>query len=779
VRVVAAPDQDEEVRVVRREVAALLAGGVAAPRIAVLYRDAAPYATLLREAFAAAGLPVDGPPVRTLAQTAAGRALVGLLQLDADGWTRQGVADWLAAAPVRGARGPVPAARWDRVARRAGVVGGRDQWRRRLADVAPDADPDAAAALLALLDALWRRLDDRSAPGWRGAAAWLTGLLDAAVGPAGAHGDWAQGDRDAETALRDRVAALAALDGIGVPAAGPDLPTVLRVLRAELDGAAHRAGSPGGGVRVAPIDDAPALDVDHVLVVGMAEGSFPDRPPEQPLLPEALRQRLRGRHPGLAAAAALATRSDHLRRSRAALWGALRPATTLLAPQADRRRGRERVPAPWLLELAGAAAGEDRPLRTDDLRRLAGAPWYRVVASAQAGLRAGGEPATAAEWTARRLLALPADRDPADHPLVTGDPALATAVAVERARRSPDFTAWDGLVGPHPFLEEQLTGVLSPTRLAGYATCPRRFLLSRVLGVDAPEEPDEGPEVGPLRRGTILHETLERFLHAAGAEVLPAADERRWLLDVAADRFGAAEAAGGVGQPVLWRIEQDRLRSALERWLDEHRALRHDPGVRPYGAELAFGDDGDPLGGLEVGLPGGRSVRMGGRIDRLDTDEDQGVVLVLDYKTGDDKPYQKVEEDPVLRGTQLQLAVYALLARARWPRARVLARYWFLGSRTGASGWRGFELDAEVERAARAALDVIVEGIAGGVFPPRPGDYDDFRGEFANCRTCPFPRVCPAAGERERSWHRARRAPQVARYRNLAEGPRDGGREGA
>ena len=104
----------------RRRVAA----GTPLDRIAIAYGPASPYAALLHERCAAAGLPVVGPATRTLAQTLAGRALLGALDLHASAWRRDDVVAWLATAPLQHRGRVVDAVEADRLSRRAGVTRG-------------------------------------------------------------------------------------------------------------------------------------------------------------------------------------------------------------------------------------------------------------------------------------------------------------------------------------------------------------------------------------------------------------------------------------------------------------------------------------------------------------------------------------------------------------------------------------------------------------------------------------------------------------------------------
>lgn len=814
-----APDADEEVRVVVRSIAGLLRDGEATEGIAVLFCDREPYASLAAEHLAAAGIPANGPVSRTLGQSLPGRVLLELLALPDVDFARQSVADWLALAPLHPAEGPVPVERWTAVADAAGVARGREQWDRRLRALLCGGDGDLLAArdLLAFVQRVFGALDGPQDRTWRGFAAWAEELLDACLGPPSARADWPADDRGAEVALRERLTALATLDtaaGATRPAerrqgsardtaltpepgqrmaadagrlSGPsqragvdsgqrapdgelDVATFRRALGVELDAPAGRLGTDGVGVFLGPVTAAAGRELVRVFVVGMAEGAFPSRPAGQPLLPDALRRTLVARHPELSGV--LATREEHVAAERAALFGVVASAahTTLSYPRADRRQQRERMPSAWFLELAGARAGASRPLLADELAADRSIDGYEPIASAAAGIEGAGEPATPAEWIARELLAGSArGEDVLATPVLTAQPGLGRAVAAARARAAAAFSPWDGHVGPVPALAAHLTAALSPTRLARYATCPRQYFLSSLLGVRERESRDDPFALEGARRGLLLHQILQRVLTALIAQPPTDADEARDVLRrVAGHALGPAEAEAGASLPA--RLSAEAVRAWLQRWLVEHAALAADLGVVPVGAELAFGGDADPLGAVRVALPGGRELAFRGRVDRLDAALSGDAVLVIDYKTSADDGYKGIEADPVLGGRELQLAVYGLAAAGAHPQAEVSARYWFLGPRTSKAAHRGFVLDERRRNRAVAVLDVLADGIANGVFPGRPGAWNDFRGAYEHCRSCAFDRICPAPGDRERTWERDARDPVLHRYAALAGG---------
>src|SRR5690606_12603439 len=99
------------------------------------------------EQLQAAGIPFHAPAAARLSQTAAGRALVGMLALPRRGFRRAELSRWLASAPLRGPSGErVRVGRIDRIARRAGVSSGVERWRERLGHRRAELRADRAKA---------------------------------------------------------------------------------------------------------------------------------------------------------------------------------------------------------------------------------------------------------------------------------------------------------------------------------------------------------------------------------------------------------------------------------------------------------------------------------------------------------------------------------------------------------------------------------------------------------------------------------------------------------
>ena len=289
-----APTSHEELRwVARRIVEEATANGTPFHRMAVLYRVENPYATLVRDELQLAGLPLAGPSRDTLADTGVGRTLTGLLELSRGDFTRSEVMAWLNDCPVRPqgrSRAGFNPSRWDSLARRAGIIGGREQWRDRLGSYAQKLVEDAdrreadgeisearafrmreeARTAAELVDFVEKLADDVQPPAgitWKDHSEWAAGLLDKYL------------SRDVhpqETGLRDRIdQILREIGSADSVRPSTTLDEFRRTVADSMRTAVGRLGATGQGVFVSPFAAAAGMTFDVVWLVGMIEGGAP------------------------------------------------------------------------------------------------------------------------------------------------------------------------------------------------------------------------------------------------------------------------------------------------------------------------------------------------------------------------------------------------------------------------------------------------------------------------------------------------------------------------
>lgn len=741
-RIVTTSDADEEVRAGVRAIVDSVRGGTPLDRIALLFPDPEPYARLAHEQLAAAGIAANGASMVPLSGRLAGRTLLGLLSLPQADFRRDELFAWMAGARVRHDGHFAPVTAWERLSREAGVVAGLDQWDRRLTRIADqreaeaelaDDDPDAApwqaersraAARRAgdlrrfVLDLIDDLTDAATTPkSWSKWAGWARRHLERLLGDERSRTDWPAVEQRAAERVERAIDRLGCLDEIEGPVC---LDVFTRTLELELDTDLGRVGRMGEGVFVGPVSMGVGLDLDLVVVVGLAEGVLPAPGREDSLLPDDERARCGGELP---------LRGSVIERRHRELLAALAgsPHQVLCVPRGDLRGGRERIPSRWVLGVASTLAGE-RWCSEDVLDPRRREPWLEHVASFDAGLRTVTFPASDQEYRLRSLMTggLPGKGGGPGRPV---DPVLATGAAMIDARRSRRFTRFDGnlqgVTVPSPVARP-----VSATRLEGWARCPFAYLVRDVLGIEAVENPEEELAITPLDRGSLVHEVLEEFIaevlgRPVGEQPAPSdawtEEDHERLVAIAERHCAHFEESGLTGRPVFWRRDKNRIIAELHRVLEldsDHRAAY---STRPVAAELAFGFAGASVGAVDIPLPGGRAVTFRGRADRVDVGED-GTIHVVDYKTGKADSYRNLsEDDPDLGGTRLQLPVYGQAARALLgtPEATVRAEYWFTSTR-GKFQRIGYPVTPEVLDRIGTTLAFVVEKIETGLFAHHP-----------------------------------------------------------
>ncbi len=810
VAIFSAPGESRECVEIARRVLAAARAGIPFDRQAVLLRAPEHYRVHVEEAMGRAGVPVHFEQ-GTVLPDPAGRAFLALLACAREGLSARRFAEYLslgevpdvgdgtgeprapwmppdeelvparlaqrddavAVIPTAVAEPDAPVAagtlrapwRWERLLVEAAVIGGRERWARRLAGLAarhalvedPGADPHGHAARdradLAHLTAFALPLLDELAalPAQATWGTWLDRLAALA---------------DRALRLPDRVlgvlAALAPMADVGPVALGE----VLLVLQPRLTELVVRPASRRHGrLLVASIEAARGLAFDLVFAPGLAERMFPQKLAEDPLLLDAARAALPCRLP---------VRADRLADERLALRLAIGAAGTrvvLSYPRIDLDQGRPRVPSFYGLEVLAAAEGALPGF--DELGRRAD-----VTGAARIGWPAPADRLDAIDEAEHDLALLdnlvrPGSIPPAGAAayLLDANPHLRRALRF-RARRWT-VNAWkpaDGLIASPDATDEVRAALaahvpaaraFSPTALETLAQCPYRFVLKTIVRLQARDEPDAIEALGPLERGSLVHEVQFELLSELRAHAeLPVRPD---TLAAAAARLDAVVARVAARYrerlaPAIDRVWDDgiaAIRADLREWL---RRTAEDLAWIPSRFELAFGlpaqdAERDPSSVAEpVALDIGVTLR--GSIDLVEAGP-EGALRATDSKTG----MRKVKPGSIIAGgTSLQPVLYALVLEKLFPDATVA------GGRLSYCTTRGefSVVDTPLTDQARASAKLVVDTLADlatrGFFPAAPADKA--------CTWCDFRRVC---GPNEERRAKGKAQPPLVQLKRLRE----------
>jgi ATP-dependent helicase/nuclease subunit B len=517
-----------------------------------------------------------------------------------------------------------------------------------------------------------------------------------------------------------------------------------------------------GQVFVGSIEEARGRVFEAVFLPGLAEGLFPRRALEDPLLLDEHRLNLGAR---------LDTQDQRVARERMLLrYSAAAAASRFVVsyPRMDVVQARPRVPSFYALEVLRAAEGRLPSLREFEKRAARSAPsrldWPAPhdpntaiddaeydLASLQAALQLRG---AAAKGSARYL--------------VESNASLARSLRNRGRRWRNRWTYADGLVDPDAATLEILATQrlsersYSPSTLQAFAACPYRFLLQGIFQFRAREAAVPLEQMDPLTRGALFHEVqfeLFRKLKASsllpvGSESLPKVlDIADHVLDHVAARF-EDDLAPAI--PRVWKSEVEGVRTDLRGWVQQVAATQSEwlPLHFEFGFGLALDEHRDPQSTKEeaVILDG---IRLRGSIDLVERHMQRNTLRVTDHKTGRallNRPQH------VGGGAILQPLLYALAAEKLLEQTVECGSLYFCTQR-GDFSEMSISLDAQSRARLSRVLETIGESIQHGFLPAAP--------QAGACVLCDYRPVCgPYEEARARRKQRDRLDPLIT-IRNL------------
>lgn len=787
-----AAGEANEVRFVLRTI---LERGLRLDEVEIVHTDATTYPALVREVVAALPLPAgmrpeegsedhlpvtfaDGLP---LADSQPGRALAAWLEWQRDGhpqsllerMLRDGLVELPrepAAADVPRARALVQALRRVKIGRgldrtvalvAAAVARVRaqppeafargreddDDWSEDPAILGADllsARKQRAVQRAEALDAVVTRLAECE-PARHGAAASATDVLEAAkrfletLCPVPS-----EFDGNARRLLLDEIDALLAWRGTTETVSAQDTRDWLADLPAEM--VVLGAGPRPGCLHVSNLASGGHSGRPFTFVIGLDENRFPGGGAADPVLTDGDRALLNALEP----AAGLAVAHDATSRTLAAwrrLLARLRGHVWLGFSCRDTGDDADVFPSPALLAVFAAATHQPAATIDDLLRTLAPAETL-APATAAAALNES-------QWWLATLgpAASPAALDAA---LASHRDHLAHGRAAAAARAADGVTPHDGLVPAAGRLLDPRRADAKPASanmLETIGSCPRRFFFRYGLGVEPLDLFDDDTDrwLNARDAGSLLHTVLERFMRrlidrGELPDVGRHLDELLAILDDALDENRRAH-------PPLTELSFAARRAELHATMrtflhDEERSCR-ETGMRPVALEAAIGleptGDGTPFDSpdpVTVTLAPGETIRLRGRIDRIDARDDGGArgYAIIDYKNGGGYGFPAPgAADPFAKGRTLQHGLYIVMLRERLGQpdcaaaAGQVERFaYFFPSRAGKGRRLAWTSD---QLAACTQLVRQLAEIAGrGLFLPTTTRDE--------CTFCDFTRVC-------------------------------------
>ncbi len=215
------------------------------------------------------------------------------------------------------------------------------------------------------------------------------------------------------------------------------------------------------------------------------------------------------------------------------------------------------------------------------------------------------------------------------------------------------------------YLTEFSNRQFSISQLETFAKCPFKYFAERILKLSPIEEPTE--EAEPIELGNVLHSILYEFYTTVKDKKLPISAKgteefqqlKSLIFDIAEDKINKLNLNSPIAffeKEKILGIEGVKENSILFKFLSEE--TNHFDEFNPTFFETSFGKfSNDKENHNEPFMIG--NLKLRGKIDRIDINEDESSYNIIDYKLKGRKP----TGTDLAEGISLQLPVYLMAGK--------------------------------------------------------------------------------------------------------------------
>ncbi len=402
-----------------------------------------------------------------------------------------------------------------------------------------------------------------------------------------------------------------------------------------------------GRVLITSITDARGLAHPHIAIVGLSEGLFPAPTPENLLLLDT--ERLRLREDGVN----LPTQADSADQN-GLFYSLITQAThSLMLTRPTLKEGNEWAESHLWRGVKQVFASADPPLS--------------VVHQAPGSAPHHAQAVTVAELALSVADDLTQGRDDSalKHAWLAQTDYwqfIERARAVEASRLSPKspFNTYSGVI-KNPILRERIADLLgeshrwSASQFNELAKCGYYFFAKRLLGLEPLQEPEDGLQATQL--GTLYHAIYQEIYQYVSAQELAIQPEhwqqlQPFVAEMTERHLATAPDVLGFRQDGVWEQEKTRIRELIFRFVqwDFETYYAEITDRRSIHQETAFD--------IYVSI-GESRLRLRGFIDRIDQSAGGQHWHIFDYKSGG----TVIEPKETVQGRNFQMLVYLLAAQ--------------------------------------------------------------------------------------------------------------------
>ncbi len=313
---------------------------------------------------------------------------------------------------------------------------------------------------------------------------------------------------------------------------------------------------------------------------------------------------------------------------------------------------------------------------------------------------------------------------------------LELGIKALHARNEEIFTEFDGkieieqaLFDPRVNKERSMTA----GKLETLAKCPYSYFLSEVLGVRAIEDTAFNPNkwMDAATRGNLLHSIFETFYKTlqTNKEKPLFIEHEDKILSIANDHIKFQREISPPPNERVYEREVADIYECCRIFLKEEEL--HCENYNPLHFEYTFGVG--EIEAAEITLPSGQSMKIAGKIDRVD-ETISGKYHIVDYKTGGTYGYST---NGIFKGgRQLQHFIYALAIEQhlQLETGTVEESVYYFPTVKGLAQRFVRKQDENVRTQGLTLLENLIQLVSQGMFTMTDDESD--------CKFCDFKSVC-------------------------------------
>jgi len=253
---------------------------------------------------------------------------------------------------------------------------------------------------------------------------------------------------------------------------------------------------------------------------------------------------------------------------------------------------------------------------------------------------------------------------------------LISGYEVESLRNSKQYTNADGLINDETILAElkdyfHANYSYSPSALENYVQCPFRFFIERVLDLEEKQEPEDRLEA--LQLGELYHRILfEYFNNKFPGTWNQNLEQYIQGLESSAQKVFAEYEGKRSLLKGVWRIYREEILNNLKLLIESE--YQNEFQTTPFKLEFGFGiskdyqDSQDNIKEpVDIKLIN-QTMKLNGKIDRVDHRKNKEDLMVYDYKLSDKRGRTK----DFFEYNELQLPLYLLAVNKLMPQKNLM-----------------------------------------------------------------------------------------------------------